>query len=128
VYALKLNYPDTRNFDLDDVDIVRFGLNADFIRKHGLLWTDNLVTGSGKDLGDPEHRSHWDHDVQAYIKEFGRKKVEGDALVTRPQAGRALCEAAILRYVDPNGIVKFERAVRRERKQMRAALDRLLGR
>jgi hypothetical protein len=54
--------------------------------------------------------------------------VEADALVTRPQAGRALCEAAIRKYVDEDGIEKFERAVKRERKQMRAALDRLLGR
>lgn len=57
-----------------------------------------------------------------------QRKVEGDALVTRPQAGRALCEGAILRYVDPEGIEKWERAVKRERKKMRAALDQLLGR
>ena len=27
--------------------IDRFGLNADFIRRHRLTWIDNLITGSG---------------------------------------------------------------------------------
>ena len=49
-------------------------------------------------------------------------------MVTRPQAGRALCEDAILSYVDEDGIARFKRAVGRKRKQMRADLDRLLGR
>ena len=66
--------------------------------------------------------------MQEYIKKFGARKVEADALVTRPQAGRGLCKAAILRYVDEGGIKKHERAVKRERKQMRVALDRMLGR
>ena len=46
--------------------------------------------------------------------------------VTRPQAGRQLCEAAVLKYVDRDGIKRFERAVARKRKEMRQALDRLL--
>lgn len=121
-------YPEWGDFDLDAVVIERFGLNADFIKRHRLSWTANLVTGGGKDLGDAEHPYHHHRDVQAYIKQHGRKKVEADALVTRPQAGRALCEAAILRYVDEGGIKKHERAVKRERKQMRVALDRMLGR
>jgi hypothetical protein len=123
--AFRATYPE-RELDLDAVHIDRFGLNADFIRKNRLSWTDNLVTGSGKDLADPAHGIHWNRDVQDYIKRFGARKVEADALVTRPEAGRALCEAAIRRYVDDGGIKKFERAVKRERKQMRAALDRLL--
>ena len=57
---------------------------------------------------------------------FGERKVEADALVTRPQARRQLCEAAILKYVDRDGIKRFERAVARKRKEMRLALDRLL--
>ena len=126
--AFRATYPECEEFDLDAVVIDRFGLNADFIKKNRLSWTENLITGSGKDLGDPAHGIHWNHDVQAYIKRFGARKVEADALVTRPDAGRALCEAAIRRYVDDDGIKKFERAVKRERKQMRAALDRLLGR
>ena len=80
--------------------IERFGLNADFIKVNRLSWTNNLITGGGKDLADPEHTLHWNRDVQDYMKRFGERKVEGDALMTRPQAGRELCEAAILSYVD----------------------------
>jgi hypothetical protein len=87
-----------------------------------------LVTGGGKDLADPAHGIHWNRDVQAYIKKFGARKVEGDALVTRPEAGRGLCEAAILNYVDQDGIARHNRAVGRKRKQMRVALDKMLGR
>ena len=108
--------------------IDRFGLNADFIKTNRLSWTENLVTGGGKDLADPTHGIHWNRDVQAYIARFGARKVEADALVTRPPAGRALCEAAILRYVDLTGIEKWKRAVKRERKKMRIALDQLLER
>jgi hypothetical protein len=126
--AFRATYPEHEDFDLDAVHIDRFGLNADFIKKNRLSWTENLITGSGKDLADPAHGIHWNRDVQDYIKQFGARKVEADALVTRPEPGRALCEAAILKYVDPNGIEKWKRAVKRERKEMRAALDRLLGR
>ncbi len=31
----------------DNLIINRFGLNADFIEEHGLIWIDNLETGSG---------------------------------------------------------------------------------
>ena len=32
--------------------IDRFGLNADFIRRHRLTWIDNLITGSGGNLAE----------------------------------------------------------------------------
>jgi hypothetical protein len=88
--AFRRTYPEWEDFDLDAVVIERFGLNADFIKVNRLSWTDYLVTGGGKDLGDPTHGIHWNRDVQAYIKKFGRKKVEADALVTRPQAGSVI--------------------------------------
>jgi len=80
--------------------IDRFGLNADFIREHGLTWIDNLETGSGARLDDPRHPDHRKAYVQTYLAEFGARKVEANALVTRPKAGRELCLAAIRRYVD----------------------------
>jgi hypothetical protein len=102
--AFKATYPDHEDFDLDDVEIERFGLDADFIEAQGLTWTEGLITGSGLDLGDPSHRKNGDHDVQDYIARFGERKVEADALVTRPDAGRQLCEDAILRYIDLDGV------------------------
>jgi hypothetical protein len=39
--------------------IRRFGLDYDFIEKHGLTWIDNLQTSSGKSLDDHRHRDHY---------------------------------------------------------------------
>jgi len=123
--AFKKKFPQYRNFNLDEVVIERFGLNADFIKKEKLSWTHGLKTASGMDLGNPSHPKHFEHDVQDYIRKFGKRKVEADALVTRPVAGRRLCEQAIMKYVDPEGIRKFERARDKLRLALRRALDRL---
>lgn len=127
--AFRRAYPEYADFDLDAVIIERFGLNADFINKHlKKAWSDNLITGGGKDLADPEHGHHWHYDVQDYLKRFGEKKVEADALVTRPEAGRRLCESAILRYVDEYGIAEFNKAVESARRKMKLALGAILQR
>jgi hypothetical protein len=121
--AFKATYPEYDDFDLDEVEIERFGLDANFIEANGLSWTQGLITGH---LGDPSHRKHGDHDVQSYLARFGERKVEADALVTRPEAGRALCEDAILKYIDLDGVEEFEEERRQKREEMRAALDQLL--
>jgi len=125
--AFKKRFPQYAVFDLDAVRIERFGLNADFIERHRLSWIDGLIRGSGEDLGDPNHDKHREHDVQDYIRRFGKRRVEADALVTRPQAGRDLCERAILEYINPDGIARYERARQEKRQEMRQALDQLLS-
>lgn len=125
--AFKKHFPQYRAFDIGAIQIERFGLNADFIEQHGLTWTEGLITASGKDLGDPSHKKNGDHDIQAYIKRFGQRKVEADALVTRPQAGRDLCERAILKHINLDGIALYEEAQRQKRQEMRQALDQLLN-
>jgi hypothetical protein len=71
--AFKRTFPEHEDFDLDQVEIKRFGLDADFIEQHCLSWTHGLITGSGQDLGDPSHRKHIEHDVQSYIQRFGER-------------------------------------------------------
>jgi hypothetical protein len=83
----------------DNLIIDRFGLNFDFIEAHGLTWIDNLETGAGGRLDDPTHPDHGKAYVQDYLRRFGARKVEANALVARPQAGRELCRQAILNYV-----------------------------
>ena len=46
----------------DNLIIDRFGLNADFIRRHRLTWIDNLITGSG---GNPLQRQATPGSLQA---------------------------------------------------------------
>ncbi len=84
----------------DRLVIDRFGLNADFITKNNLTWIENLETGSGARLDNPRHPDFAKSYVQDYLAQFGARKVEANALVTRPAAGRQLCRDAIVKYVD----------------------------
>ena len=70
--------------------IDRFGLDFDFTEANGLTWIDNLETSSGRSLADPKHPDHKKPYVQSYLKRFGERKVEANALVARPEAGHEL--------------------------------------
>lgn len=69
-------------YDPEGLEIVRFGLNYDFIEKHNLSWINNLITGSKRDLGSPSHKNFKMPYVQEYIKKFGIRKCEANAIVT----------------------------------------------
>ena len=53
------------------------------------------MTSSGIDLADPHHRDHKKPYVQDWLRDIGPRKVEANALVTAPDAGRELCFRAI---------------------------------
>jgi hypothetical protein len=113
----------------DNLIIDRFGLNADFIDEQGLTWIDNLGTGSGGDLADPGHDDHFKPYVQEYLARFGARKVEANALVKRPEAGRKLCRDAILKYVPATAPARYQRKlVRLQNKARREILRMLRGR
>jgi len=109
-----------------DLTIERFGLNADFIRRHRLTWIDNLETGTGGNLADPNHPDHFKDYVQSYLKRFGARKVEANALVVRPEAGRKLCRDTILKYVPADAVERVERRLKRVRNQAKREIARLL--
>ena len=92
----------------DNLHIDRFGLNADFITAHGLTWIDNLETAGGGRLDDPRHPDHRKPYVQTYLARFGAKKLEANALVVRPEAGRNLCRQAIERYLPEEALEHYE--------------------
>jgi predicted RNA-binding Zn-ribbon protein involved in translation (DUF1610 family) len=101
---LRSNLEDLRNitwndgaegYDPEDLKIVRFGLNYDFIEANKLSWIDNLITGSGKNLADPSHPNYSLPYVQEYLARIGPRKCEANALVPKPDAARELCRRAI---------------------------------
>ena len=100
---LKKNFSDLEKavgWDSSDLTVHRFGLNRDFIEEQGLAWIDNLETARGRyPLDDPRHKDHHLPYVQNYLYRHGVRKCEANALVTRPEAGRKLCEDAILRHL-----------------------------
>jgi hypothetical protein len=110
----------------DNLVVERFGLNADFIEEHGLTWIDGLETSGGKDLGDPKHKMHNAAFVQDYIARYGKRKVEANALVVRPDAGRQLCRLAIEKYLDLDAIADYEESLAEQRQAVRAALPQAI--
>jgi hypothetical protein len=109
----------------DNLIIERFGLNADFINEQGLTWIDNLETASGKRLDDPSHADHSKEYVQGYIRRFGVRKCEANALVTRPEAGRQLCRDAIERHIMLAQVEEYEKALAVERERVHQEIVRL---
>jgi hypothetical protein len=95
-----------------DLDIIRFGLNEDFIDANGFPWLNNLVTGKKtkpNDLSDPRHPDHDEAYVQDYIRQFGVRKCEANVLVTNPDAGRQLCRDAIENVLGLDAKTRFDK-------------------
>jgi hypothetical protein len=111
---------------MDHLTIDRFGLNADFIAEQNLTWIDNLETASGRSLADPRHKDHRAEYVQSYLRRFGERKVEANALVVRPDAGRQLCRDAILRYLPEDAPARYREALAPHREQVRTEVLRQL--
>jgi hypothetical protein len=92
-----------------NLTIDRFGLNFDFIGKAGLSWIDNLETGSGGDLANPNHKDHDKPWVREYIEKYGVRKCEANALVIRPDMGRDLCRDAVVGYLGVDALERFKK-------------------
>jgi len=117
---------DAVDWSPDNLIVDRFGLKPDFIRRHRLTWIDNLETSSGERLDDPKHADHDKEYVQSYIEKFGVRKVEANALVVCPEAGRELCRQAILKYVSLSAVADYRRRLAAEQRKVRLAVRRLL--
>ena len=112
----------------NNLNIVRFGLNADFINDQHLSWVDNLETSSGGRLDDPKHKDHKKPYVQNYLREFGPRKVEANALVVRPQAARKLCEDAIFEFISPSAPETYLKSLQEPRRVVNHILTGILSR
>lgn len=105
----RVNWSDGEGgYDPRGLTIDRFGLNKDFIDENGLTWIDNLITGSGQNLADPNHKHYHMAYVQDWIRDIGVRKCEANALVVRPDAARQLCRDAIEKYLGDNALERFD--------------------
>lgn len=113
---LRKNLRDLRNirwkhggsgYNPKDLIIQRFGLDYEFIIEHNLSWIDNLVTGTGRNLASPSH-PHYEYDyVQDYLKKYGARKCEANALVVNQDAAHHLVEDAIEKYYGKDADKRF---------------------
>jgi hypothetical protein len=106
--------------------VIRFGLTAEFINRHRLTWIDNLETGSGLQLNDPDHNDHFKRHVQDYIAKFGVRKCEANALVAKPELGRKLMRDAILKYVRADAPEQYRAMLESVRLKLRRALRKVV--
>lgn len=98
----------TPGYSPNNLIIERFGLNFDFIEQQGYTWIDNLITGSGKDLADPNHRNYNMDYVQEYLSSIGERKCEANAIVTTPDVARDLVREAIEGFLGDDAVERFE--------------------
>jgi hypothetical protein len=115
----------------DNLIIDRFGLNSDFIEEHGLTWIDGLSTGNPRtpNLEDPRHPDHGKEYVRSYLKRFGARKVEANALLAprAVEAGKELCREAFLKYVTEDAPERYRERLDPLRDQVRAEVLRILA-
>jgi hypothetical protein len=114
------------DWDPKNLKIIRFGLNKDFIDANNLTWIDNLETGSGERLDDPNHNDHYKDYVQNYIREFGARKCEANALVVVPQMGRQLVRDAIMKYLPEHALRQYQNRLNRQQSLLQAAIRKLV--
>jgi hypothetical protein len=110
----------TEGYDPINLAINRFGLNYDFITKNNLTWIDNLITGSKKNLADPKHKNFHMSYVQDYIKKYGVRKVEANAILIAKEQGRKLCRDTIEKYLGADAIKRFAK----KRQEIRDEVNR----
>jgi len=108
----------TEGYDPINLEIIRFGLDYDFIVENKLSWIENLITGSGKNLGSPSHKNFHMKYLQDYIKKYGKRKCEANALVVRPEQGRELCKDTIIEYLGEDALRRFQRKRNKILKQL----------
>lgn len=128
-----INWKDGQDgYDPEDLIIDRFGLNYDFIIGNNLTWIDNLITGSGgciaelvngkivqgKSAQGKPHPNFFMQYAQDYLAKVGVRKCEANALVKRPDAGRALCRLNIEKYVGKGALARFADKRQKVVKQM----------
>lgn len=95
-------------YNPQNLEIMRFGLNYDFIEANQLTWIDNLITGSGKNLADPRHPNYKLPYLQNYLNDIGERKCEANAIVTAPKIARQLCREAIIEIIGDDAEQRFE--------------------
>lgn len=99
-------------YDPENLNVVRFGLDAEFIREHNLTWIDNLITGSGKNLASPQHKNHKMPYVQEYLSTYGARKCEANAIIPMPAIAREFVKDAIQTFLGDDALERF--ATKRE--------------
>jgi hypothetical protein len=144
-----------KGYDPSNLEIHRFGLNYDFIVENNYTWIDNLVTGSGNVLArvdeegnivpglktkgknaGQEHQNFNMPYLQKYVKKYGVRKCEANAVVTTPRVAQKLVRDEIEKWLGPDSAERFaskrfaveaEYAELLDETHLREPIERILG-
>lgn len=112
----------------ENLIIERIGLSYDLIVENGLSWVDNLMTGSGRDLGDPNHSCYRKntYGIREYIQKYGERKCEANSIVVVPELGRKMLQDAIDRYLGPEAYNGHLERIQDARGRLKEMIDATL--
>ena len=103
-----------------NLEIYRFGLNADDVEKYGLMRIDNLKSSRGR---DPD----WSrNDVKEYVRKFGINKCESNAIFKNDETlrvGEEICRKAIEKYYGEDALERFEKKEEKARESLKDVYD-----
>ncbi len=108
------------DWDASSLTIERFGLNKTDIDKYNLTWIDNLISASGK----PPNRKR--KDVREYIRKFGERKCEANALLKNEETlkvGQKLCIDAIIKYYGDDALDRFKEKREKAKAKLKEVYD-----
>jgi hypothetical protein len=111
---------------LPHIELDYFGLHAGQIEDNGLVWIEGLVTGgrdaSGKkrDLSDTVHPDHKKPYVRDYLRRYGARKVEANAVFGGGvDLGRRILRETIDKYINPEDVEAHAEALKAQRDSVR---------
>jgi len=117
------------HWDPKNLESYRFGLNYDFIEANNILWIDNLLSAKGNEpkkfTKGPHKGEYKDEHVRDYIKTYGIRKVEANALVVRPDLAEQLVEDAVQKYLGKNPFPDYNAAIKEGQDEVVTLMDKL---
>lgn len=112
----------------ENLTIERIGLNKNYIQENKLTWIEGLITGSGKNLADPNHNFYKNnvYNIREYIAEHGERKCEANAIVVIPELGRKILQDAIDKYLGIDAYVNYEKEIDKRKDEAKELVDEML--
>lgn len=109
----------------DNLEVDPIGLTYEFIDGNRLVWVDNLITSSGKNLADPNHPDHNKPYVQNYIKEYGPRKCEANAILKVIPEAQLDCIKSIQRYLGEGEepFEEYKKELEKNRNKVKSVMD-----
>jgi len=119
------------HWDPKNLVIDRFGLEFDFIENNNLLWIDNLITSSGRNLGTlyqkhlkGEKTNLAKYEIE-YIKKYGVRKCEANAVLPISEVAIKQCEDKILEYLGDNCFEKYDEKITEIQNEVKDIMDKV---